>query len=281
MLHKITNDKSDDRYKYYLIPIVADSEYTIAIDCLMPYEVCCMFYSKNYTPSSNLFLEQRTYRKLSPSSFTKPFIYDALIKDNFTSLLTEDEFNEYYRLRDNLCLVLKVPSACNSSIVILEGNHTADNDYKLNADGSITPNYSITNYEGTTEEQFINIPLMTQSQLLYINSNISHPFADKLVGYLTGNTITNMTEISSDIKRIQKKLVEIQEEGNNPGLIKNTNIEIPYGIWRNVFRNMLYDYDRKVNKNTFNNNKDILGYCDKDIEKDLSLFKSKGRDIKV
>lgn len=276
----LSTEKTDDRYKYYLIPVVADTEYTIAIDCSLPYEICGMFYSKNYTSSSNLFLETMTYQKMAPSSFSKPVIYDNLIADKFTKLLTEEQFNEYYRLRDSLCIVLKVPTTCNSSIVILEGNHTADNDFKVNADCSFTPNYSITNYEGTTEEQFINIPLKSQSQLLYINSNISHPFADKLVGYLTGNTITNMTEIANDIKRIQKKLVEIQEEGN-PELVKNGNIEIPYGIWRNVFRNMLYDYDRKVNSKTFVNNKDVLGYCDKDVEKDLSLFKSNGKDIKV
>ena len=276
---EVSVEESDNRYKYYRVPIVAGSDYTIAITSKLALEVCCVFYSKSYNQSTDNFLENMTYQKINPCLFNNPIIYDKLNNDNFISKL-DNNFLEYNNLKDTLCMILKVPVDCNSSIVILEGDHRNDNDYTVR-EGIVKRNYSITNYEGTSESQLLDITLKSRSQLLYINSNVSYPFADKLLGYLLGNTISNLTEISNDIKRMQKKLVDIQENSPNANLLKNKNLDLPYGIWKNKYRNILYDYYRKSTSATLNQGNDILGYCDKDVEKSLTLFKVDGKDIKV
>ena len=278
---EVLTEITDSRYKYYVFPISAGDEYTIAIDSPTSYEICCIFYDKAYYPSSLNFLETFTYQKINSSYFSKPVLYDKLTDDSFINILDEDQFKEYYRLKDKLCMIIKLPTSVDSSIVVLEGNHVSDNDFKLNSEGKVINNFSITNYDKTSDEELLNIPLKTPSQLLYINSGISYPFADKLIGYLLGNTISNLTEISDDVKRVQKKLAEIHDESLNISLVPNKNTDIPYGIWKNKYRNILYDYFRKANINNPNTSKDILGYCDKDVEKSLELFKSKGKDIKI
>ena len=281
--NKIKFNTDDSNYKYYLLPICFDNLYTIAIDCSLPYEMCCIFYSKTYYSLDNPGIESLTYQKVNSSLFTKPFIYDKLC--DLTSRLNSSVFNEYSKLKDILCLVIKIPISCNSSVVVLEGNHCAANDYKLTDMGKMINTYSITNYEKASDADLLKVPLNWKSQLLSYNTNISYPFADKLIGYLTDNTITNMTTISEDIKRIQKKLVELQERAikhNATSIaINDTSIDIPYGIWKNKLRNILYDYHRKANEYTYDKSQDILGYCDKDIEKDLEFFRKSGKDIEI
>lgn len=279
----VTFNSNDSNYKYYLIPICFDRLYTLAIGCNLPYEMCCIFYSKNYYVLENKGIEGQTYQKINNSSFNKPILYDKL--DKFTDKLNPSYFNEYYKLKDSLCLVLKLPVSCKSSIVILEGDHRADNDYAMK-NGMMINNYSITNYECKDNNKLREITLSSKSQLLAFNSGISYPFADKLLGYLTDNTICNLTVISDDIKRIQKKLLELQERPkkvNNSDyvIIPNKNIASPYGIWEDKYRNILYDYHRRLMVNKYDSSFDILGYCDRDIEKDLEFFRKDGKDIKV
>ena len=273
---KVIQDTTDSRYKYYLIPVVAGCDYTIAIDCSLPYFVCGLFYDKRYIKSSNNFIEDKTFQKISGSSFNKPILYSAL-NNTFLTRLTEDEFTNYYQNKNNLSIVLKLPASCSSSIVILEGNHCSDNDYYIEADGSFNYNYSVTNYGNNPD--FKKISLKSRSQLLNINSGVSYPFADKLIGYLVENSITNMTNISQDIKRVQKKLSELQE--SNSSLILQKNLDLPYGVWKDEYRNILYDYYRKWSSSKNVESFDILGYVDKDVEKSLNLLKSKGKDIKI
>ena len=273
---KVIQDTTDSRYKYYLIPVVAGCDYTIAIDCSLPYFVCALFYDKRYIKSNNNFIEDKTFQKISGSSFNKPILYSAL-NNNFLEKLQKDQFTNYYQNKNNLCMVLKLPATCSSSIVILEGNHCSDNDYYISANGSFNYNHSITNY--TDNPDFTKIPLKSRSQLLNINSGVSYPFADKLIGYLVENSISKMTNISQDIKRVQKKLADLQE--SNRKLVPQKNLDIPYGVWKDEYRNILYDYYRKWSSSKNIESFDILGYVDKDVEKSLNLLKSKGKDIKI
>lgn len=99
---------------------------------------------------------------------------------------------------------------------------------------------------------------ITSLQLLRGNTHTSYPFADRLIEYLVGNTITSQEEISDNILRIQAVLAE-------------NNVQFkPYekGIWQNKFRPYLYNKMYSSTKlNSFIDNHDILGYVDKETEK--------------
>lgn len=91
-----------------------------------------------------------------------------------------------------------------------------------------------------------------------MNTGKSHPFADRLVEYLTGNAITPQDEIADDIRRVQQvmKLNDIWPDFD--------------GLWDEHIRPIVYDY--MVNHASSDVNHDILGYVDKDVEK---LYKHK------
>ena len=90
-----------------------------------------------------------------------------------------------------------------------------------------------------------------------MNTGESYPFADRLIEYLVGNAITNEDEIADNIKRVQKVLNE------------NSNEITYYGLWEDKIRPIVYNYmnnpDLKCNKSSMNH--DILGFIDKDVEK--------------
>ena len=275
---KTVNSDDAEIYKYFKVPIVGDAEYTIAIECEQPYELCCIFYDKqliSYSLSEEL--RGNTYQKVNSSNFNKPYLFTKMkefYNDKQEGIVSNtSKYTAYTNLKESLYLIIKLPISCNSSIVILEGNYTTANDFTL-VGNKFTSNHSITNYKVDKEDELINIPLISRSQLLSLNDGNQYAFSDKLIGYLLDNTITNMTSISEDITRIQDKLREIKEnQSDNNLLITAKNISYPQGIWKDSFRNIMYDYYRRSNNNINTKTYDILGYCDKDIEKALSLLK--------
>lgn len=56
------------------------------------------------------------------------------------------------------------------------------------------------------EDACANFKPITPLQLLRLNSGVSHPFADRLIEYLTGNVITGDDEIADDIRRVQQTM---------------------------------------------------------------------------
>lgn len=84
-------------------------------------------------------------------------------------------------------------------------------------------NKSIINLEYSDADNFGHVKLISAPQLLQFNTGEQHPFADRLIGYLTGNAITNSeTEIYDNVRRAQKAL-ESNYAANNyiidiPGL---------------------------------------------------------------
>jgi hypothetical protein len=57
--------------------------------------------------------------------------------------------------------------------------------------------------------------LITPLQLLHLNTKEQHPFADRLIEYLVGNTITNSeTEIYDNVRRAQKALASNYSANN-------------------------------------------------------------------
>lgn len=85
-------------------------------------------------------------------------------------------------------------------------------------------------------------------QLLYLNDETHHPFADRLIEYLTENVITPLDDIYEDVKRVEV----------------NLNKYTPHYIYNNDLR--LYVYLESLKKGLMNTNYDLLGYVDKDVE---------------
>lgn len=143
----------------------------------------------------------------------------------------------------------------------------------------------------TFEKQYFTVPvdnteinkiqLNSRLQLLELNSKISHPFADRLIEYLCDNAITNIDDISDNIKRLQEALHRRYAEGrkvDEEGIIRYTQAGLPntgkhYGIWEDKYRAVLYDTAKQTG--LLDKCFDILGYADKDVDSKL------GSDIDI
>lgn len=274
-------DSTDVNYKVYMVPVTLFNDYTIAIDSDMPIEIVCGFFGKGpITKSEFSRFYQKTYKKINRCSFKEPFVYSRL-KD----MADEDIIStNAVQNEENLKMFIKVPFSNNSSVVVLEGNYPIGTDFVLNKfgedgainknEGYIKYNYSVTNYEKVTGEErdLNNVPLISKSQLLRINSGVNHPFADRLYEYLTDNVVTNTDNIADNVTRVQtilhnryeeKKIVDDETYRPKKGL---ANIQHK-GLWEDKYKNIIYDV--AVQENVNNDNCDILGYFDKSIEKAL------------
>jgi hypothetical protein len=119
-----------------MIPIKLFQKYTIAIDSVFPIEMCCGIYG-DYQDKRAKFsiIPQYTYKRVSSSIFSQPFMYDVLTYENnqasntFIKQLLNSavgDSNILIELAQNesdLKLFLKVPANNESTIVILEGDY--------------------------------------------------------------------------------------------------------------------------------------------------------------
>lgn len=269
----------DQSYTNYIVPVKLNSQYSIYIETSGSVEVAPILYDKGYYTRTDTVdsLTTAGYKKYNSPSFKKPLIYDFL-KTNIKKL------KDFYKYENDLKLLIKVPFNCNSSIVILEDNYTNTQGFVYGKNnGKNDPyifdaNNSVINYEYTTSDEitdkaepnpYINeIPLKTRSQLTYINSNVSHPFADRLLEYLTDNAITHLDEISDNIKRVQRELIRRKIESIRNKTNKTGLSSVQYeGIWEGRYKGILYDVANE--EGLLTSNFDILGYVDKDVEMKL------------
>ena len=286
-------DTSDPKYKIYMLPVKLFKEYTIAIDSDLPVEICCGFFGKYQDLRSKVrSIYGTTYQRYSNLSFRSPILYRKLTTEVLSTL--EVKYAEMAQIEDTLKMFIKVPVDNNSSVVVLEGNYTNYNQEIINSnwdtkivDDSVVLKYNtsnvrvrkqnkaITNWETNivNNKVFPNIVTalpqindrdfnpITKLQLLEINTNFQHPFADRLIEYLVGNTIDNQDENIDNIKRAQTVMSE-------NGLSFST-----FGAWENKMKNIVYDYmnskhpDNSIAGISSLANHDCLGYIDKDVEK--------------
>ena len=233
------------------VPIKYDKQYTIAIDCSTKIELLPCVLTDNSLKIKDEDIYVNNYQTISNSLFKKPFIYSSPKKQDLGVV-------NWYEKERNLKLLLKVPSNCTSSIVILEG------DYRLNANVIISTPYKekITKVIFDNNKNISKLTLPTKSQLLYLNTKTVNLLADKLVAYLLQNVITHIDAVTNNIKYVQHKLIEMGY------LDKNKNMY--FGVWDDNIRKAIYQLSKNASiKNTklIDNSFDLLFYVDKDIEK--------------
>lgn len=270
----ITFSGSDSEYKIYMLPVRLFQKYTIAIDCQQKYELCCGIYGK-YLDTREIFkqIPRKTYKKVM-GQFSKPILYDLaellpneLPSKDITGTTEEEKKKQKEQweetmawLAKNECdlkLFIKLPAANNSSITILEGDYRSwNNGNGVGTDK--TQNKTVLNFDAP-DKLFSNsnLKLITPLQLLKFNTGKSYPFADRLVEYLLGNTITPLDEIADNIKRVQTIA------------LKNGQVNKADGIWTDKLQKILYNFmnsEELAQSNKKETNHDILGYVDKDVE---------------
>lgn len=314
----IVMNSSDPNYKIYAIPVKLFANYTIAIDCPQEIELFCGFYGTRLeTGNRGRDLITKTYKKIQKTTFSRPFLYDCLDVKYWNRALDTLNLTNPSRIsrwdilnrEQDLKLFLKVPTACKSSITILEGDFRNFNDCKYGpvTDSEDTVNKTNWKYSQNTYKLNFNdiegnliLPDLDERpfkpicklQLLLLNTGESYPFADRLVEYLTGSAITPIDEIVDNIKRAQNV---IRKNGYS------CKID---GIWEPKLQKIIYDYVMnsgpikatvdKDNKATLvdlhkgshsqvghqSNNLlfDILGYVDKDAEKWYATWQLKAHN---
>jgi len=290
----------DSRYRIYAVPVKLFANYTIAIDSYQGVELFCGFYNTKLDGSKRgTDLIRRSYRKLNKTSFNRPFLYNGLdvqfwnyYKDTALVRVPGKETPQKAFLTDSIAtrwdilaresdlkLFIKVPSSCDSSITILEGNYISYNDFSYkpqavkkaeNSHSAVTWSFEqnkwITNFqedlsrniiekinpktqqiERTITEQIIpnlnDRPFkpINRLQLLAYNTKESYPFADRLVEYLVGSVITPEDEIPDNIKRAQKVMTQ-----------NGYFFSIP-GLWEPKMQKIAYDYVMNTGPITISN----------------------------
>lgn len=235
-------DSSDSNYIIYAVPVKFGKTYTISIDCFTGLEVYCGLYDG--VPASNSYYEELQskwentvdipyYKFFNETSFRDP----SLFKVGHLSDRSDET-----RYEPNLKLFLKVPFTCTSSIVILEGNYKGFNDSALishpeqdSEDASQLfkhiQNTALNTYMVGEEPRtdFSDFNPLSSLQLLRFNSGSFYPFADRLIEYLVENAISPLTDIDSDIYKVQQLLLlrkDLEAKPVNDQPIRNKNIAL-------------------------------------------------------
>ena len=273
---EVVFNTDDTNYKIYMLPVKLFQTYTIAIDSSQPIELCCGIYG-DYQDTREKFnsIPQYTYKKISHSVFSQPFIFDLLDYTNdgkvntLIESLTENDKIELAQNECDLKLFIKIPVNNTSTIVVLEGNYIGWNDRSETwVERSNKKYFEVKSNKSVLNLDFINndtkLKLISPLQLLQFNTNEQHPFADRLIEYLIGNVISNTEEeIYDNVRRAQKALYD-----NN-----NYMIRVP-GAWDYEMNKLFYEYMTSRNLD-FETDHDLLGYVDKDVEKH---YKSRTKD---
>ena len=267
-------DTTDPSYKIIMVPVKANKVYTIALDCSISYEIACGFYDRSLITNLSSDFMEKTYKRISSSSFSSPYLYDGLVIEPEDPLYKTEVMNE-----NNLKLFIKLPASNQSSVVVLEGSYLNCNDWSFAASGKSGTadifkakyNYSVINIypEGVNSSEIDYTSLLkSKNSLLYMNTGISYPFSDRLIEYLVHNTIDITETIPENIKRMQWSLLERYKEGKKDSGLPS--IGKAYGIWDKKYSAILYNLALK--EGLLDSKSDILGYVDKDIENKLERY---------
>lgn len=249
----------DDKYKYIIIPMKHNTKYTIAFDgkdydYLFTYETALEKIAANFKDNSYKNKLSSGYKKRT-STFLNPFLLTSLIGEDtlITGGLNAGK-KIYSCFKEQLYkLVIRVKVTDNPVITVLEGDYTK-------AKQEFAP--ICANFEKGVD--YSNIDLnnyLSDLQLLDFHlgqKDVSYPFADKLLEYLTGLAITPNDPISQNIIDAKIKF--------------NSKFKLPVIPVNGKFTANdrlrcldLFGRSKYWNKSTY----DLLGYVDKEIEECL------------
>lgn len=249
----------DDKYKYIIIPMKHNTKYTIAFDgkdCdyLFTYETTLEKIAANFKDNNYKNKPSSGYKKRT-STFLNPFLLTSLIGEDtlITGGLNAGK-KIYSCFKEKLYkLVIRVKVTDNPVITVLEGDYTK-------AKQEFAP--ICANFEKGVD--YSNIDLnnyLSDLQLLDFHlgqKDVSYPFADRLLEYLTGLAITPDDPISQNIIDAKIKF--------------NSKFKLPVIPVNGKFTANdrlrcldLFGRSKYWNKSTY----DLLGYVDKEIEECL------------
>lgn len=249
----------DDKYKYIIIPMKHNTKYTIAFDgkdCdyLFTYETTLEKIAANFKDNNYKNKPSSGYKKRT-STFLNPFLLTSLIGEDTSITGGLNAGKKIYScFKEKLYkLVIRVKVTDNPVITVLEGDYTK-------AKQEFAP--ICANFEKGVD--YSNIDLnnyLSDLQLLDFHlgqKDVSYPFADKLLEYLTGLAITPNDPISQNIIDAKIKF--------------NSKFKLPVIPVNGKFTANdrlrcldLFGRSKYWNKSTY----DLLGYVDKEIEECL------------
>lgn len=198
--------KDNSLAKIAQVKIKFNKPYTIAIDSASGITLAPMFmdggdylFVAGENLTTNYYEEKNQVRFISSSDFLTPVLFEL---DN------EDPF--YQRYEKYLTLLIQMPSNCDSSIVVLEGDYTNTEAKKI-ISTEIVDDYD---WQYTLTEKEKNELFVSNLSLLRMNDKFTYAFADKLMLYLVGSTITSREDIYKNILRVQEA-IQIENYNNS------------------------------------------------------------------
>lgn len=236
------------KYKLIAVPIKFNKKYTIAIDCPTTVLMKSVFYGnlgmlkvrfhgiEGDLTKQLVEINNYQYIKLNSMDFKQPYVYSLPITSHSQQV---DEY-DLYNYEKNLYLIIQLPIANQSSIVVLEGDYS---------DNNIPPIINMGEVDKIKVGQ-LNQALLGKQSLLQINDSISYAFSNRLIEYLALNVIDSIDSITENTIRVQKYMGAL-----------DTSIK---GAWSNKLR---IDIFNKVYNDYTSDRIDINGFVDKETEK--------------
>lgn len=226
------------------IPIQFGKTYTIAVDC--PNQVlmrACIYEDNGYLDVETTIKNSLTevlasdIDNLKQTLASSGKIYSNLKFKSPVTYRLETSSELGFMLEKNLYLVIQLPVANNSSIVVLE-NYDNICGVKCNTNS-------------VRKSSFKNL------SLLKMNTKVSYAFSDRLVEYLLGNVIAPTEDVAKNVAMVQTSLANIFPEYANMFITRN----YIKGVWdsdisrlvislieRQPNKQMIYDQDGNINK---------------------------------
>lgn len=256
----------DSSYNIYCVPVRFSQKYTIAINCELPINVVACLYKEGRLVEPNEAVNNRlyggTFETIRRCTFSAPYVYEKL-----NSYLTSDTIRETQKeaqKEEYLCLLIKVPVQCKSSIVVLEGDYTKCTRFDYNNGLKLLGglfSYKPTIYDNLDGSDsklggikwFGQYDYNSKLELLsYQNSSGNGLVATRLLEYFSENAITPMSEMY-DIEKLQRVLMK-------RGYVSSDYL----GTWSEDDRKGLYRFinDFSINSDEY----DVISYLDKDVE---------------
>lgn len=251
-------DSSNNSFIIYAVPVKFHSKYSIGIDCNNIEMFCGLYSNSRFIEDSvdeNILEEfyKNSYYCARSCSLDKPVLYNKLQNINDNLFLQEG----------SLTLFIKVPASCKSSLVVLEGDYT-DTQVKFADNHSINSLIKYRPYDVRTNRNLDviwggNYSYKSKKELLsHKNAYSQYLVADRLLEYLSENTITSISE-KFDVEKLQRKLISL-------GYLKSAQL----GLWTEETKKSIYNLINEYHLNS--KEYDILSYVDKGVESKLGYM---------